>query len=627
MELVNIGSYPNSNDGDSLRDSFSKINDNFIEMTNAIEGVVSDSTNIQVLLEGKQDTLESGVNLRTLNGESLLGSGNIEVILSSLTNDELRAAPVPVVDTLVGSIGTDIKTAIGAVRDENIAVNLKMDNLISILSLTNQYVDGIEALLSNDGQQDAALLPLLQLINTTLADIAVNAAFNTDIVDAVQSLSSKLPSILGRLQPSESLSVVLAEGEVASFASILPRGQSTASESLSVVMASDSPLTVVGIDTLIEKIPSTGRKIAAESTSVVLASDNGPIPVSISDTVISAEIVDSGLATEATAMAIRDKLPPKGQKTKAESISVVLASDEAVSVSVDNFPDLALDSSVLTVKNAVDSLTAIIDSKLPSVGQSTANNSIPVVLPPGTILDVAVRDIDTLATELTMADISLKLTNVATVESISNLGIKLDTVSNKIPNLGQQTKTGSLPVVLASDNGIASETSLQAVKTSIDASKTVLDSINSKTPSLGVKTSANSSSVVLASDQSPIPVSIGEGTTINVNMGATDIAKEVTLARSNALLTDIDQKLTLLNSKIPVAGQSDITDSIPVTLALDQPVIDVKQININYAYSYSWNESGDLTSETRSYNGVNESRTYVWDVNGNLTSISEWSEV
>lgn len=627
MELVNIGSYPNSNDGDSLRDSFSKINDNFIEMSNAIEGAVSDSTNIQVLLDGKQDALESGVNLRTLNGESLLGSGNIEVILSSLTNDELRAAPVPVVDTLVGSIGTDIKTAIGAVRDENIAVNLKMDNLISILTLTNQYVDGIESLLSNDGQQDAALLPLLQLINTTLADIAVNAAFNADIVDAVQVLSSKVPRILGRLQPAESLSVVLAEGEVASFASILPLGQSMASESLSVVMASDAPLSVVGIDTLIEKIPTTGRKIAGESLSVVLASDNGPIPVSISDTVISAEIVDSGLATEATAMAIRDKLPPKGQKIKAESISVVLASDEAVSVSVDNFPDLALDSSVLTVKTAVDSLTAIIDSKLPSVGQSTANNSIPVVLPPGTILDVAVRDIDTLATELTMADISLKLTNVATVESINNLGTKLDTVSNKIPNLGQQTKAGSLPVVLASDNGIASEASLQAVKTSIDASKAVLDSLNSKTPSLGVKTSANSSSVVLASDQSPIPVSIGEGTTINVNMGATDIAKEVTLARSNALLTDIDQKLTLLNSKIPVAGQSDIADSIPVTLALDQPAIDVKQININYAYSYSWNESGDLTSETRSYNGVNESRTYVWDVNGNLTSISEWSEV
>lgn len=224
MELVNIGSYPNSNDGDSLRDSFSKINDNFIEMTNAIEGAVSDSTNIQVQLEGKQDMLESGVNLRTLNGESLLGSGNIEVILSSLTNDELRAAPVPVVDTLVGSIGTDIKTAIGDVRDENIAVNLKMDNLISILTLTNQYVDGIESLLSNDGQQDAALLPLLQLINTTLADIAVNAAFNADIVDAVQAMSSKVPRILGRLQPTESLSVVLAEGEVASFASILPRG-------------------------------------------------------------------------------------------------------------------------------------------------------------------------------------------------------------------------------------------------------------------------------------------------------------------------------------------------------------------------------------------------------------------
>lgn len=41
--------------------------------------VISDTTGLQSALDGKQDTLVSGTNIKTVNGNSLLGSGNIAI--------------------------------------------------------------------------------------------------------------------------------------------------------------------------------------------------------------------------------------------------------------------------------------------------------------------------------------------------------------------------------------------------------------------------------------------------------------------------------------------------------------------------------------------------------------------
>lgn len=60
QQTINIGSAANDGTGDSLRDAFDKTNNNFTE-----------------LYTGKQDTLVSGTNIKTYDGVSLLGSGNI----------------------------------------------------------------------------------------------------------------------------------------------------------------------------------------------------------------------------------------------------------------------------------------------------------------------------------------------------------------------------------------------------------------------------------------------------------------------------------------------------------------------------------------------------------------------
>lgn len=61
-QVINIGASPNDGTGDFVRNAFDKTNDNFTE-----------------LYDGKQDTLVSATNIKTINGASVLGSGDLAI--------------------------------------------------------------------------------------------------------------------------------------------------------------------------------------------------------------------------------------------------------------------------------------------------------------------------------------------------------------------------------------------------------------------------------------------------------------------------------------------------------------------------------------------------------------------
>ena len=93
----------------------------------------------------KQDTLVSGTNIKTINGTSLLGSGNIEVaanvdLSSYATKEELNAKQ----DTLVS--GTNIKTVNGTslLGSGNIEINASAENVPTLQTTpqgtTNNYI-------------------------------------------------------------------------------------------------------------------------------------------------------------------------------------------------------------------------------------------------------------------------------------------------------------------------------------------------------------------------------------------------------------------------------------------------------------------------------------------------------
>jgi len=102
-QTINVGTTANDGTGDPLRSAFIKTNDNFTE-----------------LYDGKQDDLVSGTNIKTINSNSILGSGDLSVqeTLSSGTNIKtinsnsiLGSGDLSVQETL--SSGTNIKTING----------------------------------------------------------------------------------------------------------------------------------------------------------------------------------------------------------------------------------------------------------------------------------------------------------------------------------------------------------------------------------------------------------------------------------------------------------------------------------------------------------------------------------
>lgn len=62
QQIINVGTNPNDGTGDTLRGAFVKTDDNFDD-----------------LYTNKQNTLISGTNIKTINGNSVLGSGNLTI--------------------------------------------------------------------------------------------------------------------------------------------------------------------------------------------------------------------------------------------------------------------------------------------------------------------------------------------------------------------------------------------------------------------------------------------------------------------------------------------------------------------------------------------------------------------
>lgn len=110
---------------------------NIINVTNSsttswglINGTLSNQTDLQSALNAKQDTLISGTSIKTLEGQSILGSGNID-----LTKSDVGLSNVDNTSDVNKPISTATQTAL----------NAKQDTLVSgtnIKTVFNQSVVG-----------------------------------------------------------------------------------------------------------------------------------------------------------------------------------------------------------------------------------------------------------------------------------------------------------------------------------------------------------------------------------------------------------------------------------------------------------------------------------------------------
>lgn len=141
---------------------------------------------------GKQDTLVSGTNIKTINGESVLGEGNIEVAKKTdipstdnlATKNELTA-----VETVANNAATKADAATSRVEGVETALNNKQDTLVSgtnIKTINSQSIIGSGDLaisgVSDEQAQEIAKIPTLE---TELAQKA-----NVSDIPTVQTSSA-----------------------------------------------------------------------------------------------------------------------------------------------------------------------------------------------------------------------------------------------------------------------------------------------------------------------------------------------------------------------------------------------------------------------------------------------------
>lgn len=121
IQNINVGASANDGNGDPLRSAFIKCNDNFGDL---------DTT--------KQDTLVSGTNIKTLEGQSLLGSGNID-----LTKSDVGLSNVDNTSDLNKPISTATQTALNSKQNTLVSgTNIKTINGNTILGSGDLVVGG-----------------------------------------------------------------------------------------------------------------------------------------------------------------------------------------------------------------------------------------------------------------------------------------------------------------------------------------------------------------------------------------------------------------------------------------------------------------------------------------------------
>lgn len=292
--------------------------------------------------------------------------------------------------------------------------------------------------------------------------------------------------------------------------------------------------------TFTSRINTLGQKTMANSTPVVIASDQNSLTVS--GTVIANIGTTNGLALDSTLTGGTQKAiirgGAKGSTTAADvtsvsidvntqALHVQLASQGSASVPLRIDPtgsttqpvsaaSLPLPSGAATEATLSTRLSdTTFTARINTLGQKSMANSTPVVIASD-------------QTDLAITASSLPLPSGAATETTLSTRLSETTFTNRTNTLGQKAMSGSMPVVIASDQSILTvtgnvnanvsgtitanigTTNGLALDTTVStrlADSTFIARINT----LGQKTMSQSTPVVLASNQSAVPVTIVDG--------------------------------------------------------------------------------------------------------------------
>jgi len=179
IQNINVGATANDGNGDPLRNAFIKCNDNFDDL---------DTT--------KQDTLVSGTNIKTLEGQSLLGSGNID-----LTKSDVGLSNVDNTSDVNKPISSATQTALNAKQDTLVSgTNIKTLEGQSLLGSGNIDLTKSDVGLGNVDNTSDVNKPVSTAQNT-----AINAKVTDAIVDGVTTIAPSQNAVFDALALKQDL--------------------------------------------------------------------------------------------------------------------------------------------------------------------------------------------------------------------------------------------------------------------------------------------------------------------------------------------------------------------------------------------------------------------------------------
>jgi hypothetical protein len=224
----------------------------------------------------------------------------------SLTDAQLRAAPLntnaPATVSKIEELRLQLVTLLG--NTDN--VETLQQNSINLLTLTNQSVDGLEALITTLGNNTDGLEGLLSTI--------------TGHVDALEPLLTDLKTLATADATKQDTHTTVLNNLIGHVDTL--EALTTDLKTLATADATKQDAHTTALNAINGKMPTLGQKAMTASQPVVLASDQSAIPVT-SPTLLAKEEEIRVLVA-----ALNTKAPTLGQKTMVASQPVTLASDQ-----------------------------------------------------------------------------------------------------------------------------------------------------------------------------------------------------------------------------------------------------------------------------------------------------------
>lgn len=167
--------------------------------------------NVETSLEGKQDTLVSGVNIKTVNGQSIVGEGDVVIEGTdsyTKTESDAKYATAESLNTLNGTV-SELGTTVEATNTELAKTKTDVTNLTSKVNEDSQKIASLDA--EMDNKANSADVPTNTQFNSLAGEVA-NKADKTSVYTK-QEVDDKVASKQDTLTAGNGITITKSENK------------------------------------------------------------------------------------------------------------------------------------------------------------------------------------------------------------------------------------------------------------------------------------------------------------------------------------------------------------------------------------------------------------------------------